>query len=345
MRIVEIVLVTLLCGNFIQARDFQNQKEFDDNQGICVQEEGQENCVACLEKSQDCYWCNSDGSNKNGECRSAEACPGADQQSRTCRNSQRDNENDNSHQRYNKKSERYNHDSVPRKYNHESQQRGKYDSGSSIQSKISNYDIWPRKYSNENQPRKSNHETQTRNYGHDYQPRKNSNGNQPRKYNQIRGAQNIRYNYDSQPQKFDHVNQPRKYNHEVQTKEYNNDNQPRNHNHENQPQKLSQEHQPQVQDDKSDSKTRQQHPEVENSENDHIEKELESLLVEDASIKTVNTSLFCSVSKNCSTCVTEEVCLWCQSRNRCYSYFNDSLTDLICPDKQWYRSQCRYKGK
>ena len=66
--------------------------------------------------------------------------------------------------------------------------------------------------------------------------------------------------------------------------------------------------------------------ESEKASNDQVEKELESLLLaqEDVPVQTENASLFCAVSGNCSSCVAQDVCFWCQTKQRCYSYFNDS---------------------
>ena len=124
-------------------------------------------------------------------------------------------------------------------------------------------------------------------------------------------------------------NEPQKYDYDTQSREYNYENRPRE-TYESQPGK-------------------HYYYESEKASNDQVEKELESLLLaqEDVPVQTENASLFCAVSGNCSSCVAQDVCFWCQTKQRCYSYFNDSLISQVCPDNkgQWYRNQCRYKGK
>ena len=315
MGIVRVVLLllTVVCGHLIQGRNFYRDSKnwqyfLNDNHGICVQEKGKQDCATCLEKSKDCYWCSSDGGSDNGECRSSKTCPGANLQMRSCRKSTAsamDYTNQGHKQR-----------DFPQKYRNSYQVRLHDDE---IHPYRHHYDHQSREYRNRIKPKKAdNYENELREIKDEYQPREYKFESQPK-----------RHLYDTH---FGKLNNP-----EIQPRVYQQENEP-------QKQKLNHENRPQNYNNKINPQNLY-HDELNNSKISQVEKKLTTMTIQDAPIHTENASLFCAVSTNCSSCVVEDVCAWCNSTNRCQSYFNESLTDAECPNKQWYRKQCIYNGK
>lgn len=68
--------------------------------------------------------------------------------------------------------------------------------------------------------------------------------------------------------------------------------------------------------------------------------------VDNSSVVTVNASVFCGRQGGCENCTSHEFCFWCESKQTCEVYYNNSLSRSSCPKlRSSYKDQCIYPSK